>query len=124
MEKDDLESLLFRLFERQVCGDCYASFWCLFLKSRTRVSWCSLISLQQSSEKQSETHANSCVTSVQSRWNFIQLQKETDQPAVWLKEVLGEVAVLNKRGAHANLWELKKEYRAAGGSNDVEMQDA
>lgn len=76
MEKDDLENLLFRLFERQ------------------------------------------------SRWNFIQLQKETDQPAVWLKEVLAEVAVLNKRGAHANLWELKKVYRAAVGSDDVEMQGA
>ncbi|EIE27582.1 winged helix DNA-binding domain-containing protein [Coccomyxa subellipsoidea C-169] len=75
MEKDDLENLLFRLFERQ------------------------------------------------SRWNFIQLQKETDQPAVWLKEVLGEVAVLNKRGPNANLWELKKEYRAAGGSHDVHMAD-
>lgn len=64
-----------------------------------------------------------CVPPKQSRWNFVQLQKETDQPAVWLKEVLGEVAILNKRGPHANFWELKKEYRAAGGNNDVEMSD-
>ena len=65
-----------------------------------------------------------CESVLQSRWNFIQLQKETDQPAVWLKEVLLEVAMLNKRGPNANLWELKKEYRAAGGNHDVHMADA
>ena len=62
-----------------------------------------------------------CVA-VQSLWNLMQLQKETDQPATWLKEVLSEVAILNKRGPNAKLWELKKEYRAGGGA-EVEMEE-
>jgi transcription initiation factor TFIIF subunit beta len=61
----------------------------------------------------------------QARWSFVQLQKETDQPAVWLKEVLGDVAILNKRGPHAKLYELKREYRVASNNgNDTEMPDA
>ena len=61
---------------------------------------------------------------VQSLWTFVQLQKETDQPEVWLKEVLGEIAVLNKRGPNAKLWELKKEYKAGGAGGDADMRDA
>lgn len=46
-------------------------------------------------------------------WTFTQLQRETDQPAVWLKEVLAGVAVLNKKGPYKDQWEVKKEYRRA-----------
>lgn len=56
----------------------------------------------------------------------MQLQKETDQPDVWLKEVLGEIGILNKRGPNAKLWELKKEYKGGGGGagQDAAMADA
>jgi transcription initiation factor TFIIF subunit beta len=45
----------------------------------------------------------------QSRWNFSQLQKETDQPTQHLKNVLMEIAKQNKAGPYKDLWELKKE---------------
>ena len=45
----------------------------------------------------------------QSRWNFSQLQKETDQPTQHLKRVLMEIATQNKAGPYKDLWELKKE---------------
>ncbi len=52
MEKDDLENLLFRLFERQVRSHCYACncLQCFFVKERTHVSWCRPVNLQLSSD--------------------------------------------------------------------------
>lgn len=47
--------------------------------------------------------------SKQSRWTFVQLQKETAQPTQHLKAVLGEIARLNKAGPYKGLWELNKE---------------
>ena len=34
-------------------------------------------------------------------WSFKQLVEETKQPAMWLKEVLQEIATLNRRGPNA-----------------------
>ncbi|KAK9810881.1 hypothetical protein WJX73_005243 [Symbiochloris irregularis] len=47
----------------------------------------------------------------QARWKFAELQKHTDQPTAWLKEVLLGVALSNKRGPYIGTWELKREYR-------------
>ena len=40
----------------------------------------------------------------QSLWSFKQLVAETRQPAVWLKEVLTELAVLNRRGPNTGMY--------------------
>lgn len=48
----------------------------------------------------------------QTHWEFKQLQKETEQPASFLKSVLADVAILNKRGPNAGTYEIKKEFRA------------
>jgi len=50
----------------------------------------------------------------QSLWSFKQLAAETRQPAVWLKEVLTELAVLNRRGPNTGMYALKEEYRRRG----------
>ena len=50
----------------------------------------------------------------QSLWSFKQLVAETRQPAVWLKEVLTELAVLNRRGPNTGMYALKEEYRRRG----------
>jgi transcription initiation factor TFIIF subunit beta len=50
----------------------------------------------------------------QSLWSFKQLVAETRQPAVWLKEVLTELAVLNRRGPNTGMYVLKEEYRRRG----------
>lgn len=41
-----------------------------------------------------------------------QLTEKTQQPQVWLKEVLGELCNLNKRGPKTGTYELKPEFIA------------
>ena len=49
---------------------------------------------------------------MQDFWNFQHLVTETDQPVAWLKEVLLEIAVQNKKaGPHRDHWQLKPEFR-------------
>ena len=52
----------------------------------------------------SQDAPNRSARCAQPLWNFAQLHKEADQPAAWLKEVLLDVAVFNKRGANQGLW--------------------
>ncbi|KAE8684452.1 Papain family cysteine protease [Hibiscus syriacus] len=47
----------------------------------------------------------------QSNWTLKQLVQETDQPAQFLKEILNELCVYNKRGANQGTYELKPEYK-------------
>jgi len=47
-------------------------------------------------------------------WTFKQLVEETKQPAVWLKEVVTELAVLNRRGPNTGMWTLKDMYKRKG----------
>lgn len=47
----------------------------------------------------------------QPSWSFNQLQSETNQPTAYLKEVLNEIALLNRKGPNQYLWELKPDYR-------------
>ena len=49
-------------------------------------------------------------------WSFKQLVEETKQPAMWLKEVLQEIATLNRRGPNAGQYSLKEMYRKRGGA--------
>ena len=50
-------------------------------------------------------------------WTFKQLVEETKQPAVWLKEVLSELAVLNRRGPNTGMWTLKDMYKRRGAAD-------
>ncbi|GLT57967.1 hypothetical protein SLA2020_308970 [Shorea laevis] len=47
----------------------------------------------------------------QPNWALKQLVKETDQPAQFLKEILNELCVYNKRGTNQGTYELKPEYK-------------
>ncbi|KAK2660624.1 hypothetical protein Ddye_007157 [Dipteronia dyeriana] len=47
----------------------------------------------------------------QPNWALKQLVQETDQPAQFLKEILNELCVYNKRGTHQGTYELKPEYK-------------
>jgi transcription initiation factor TFIIF subunit beta len=47
----------------------------------------------------------------QPRWSIRPLREKTQQPEVYLKEVLSEVAFLHKSGDHNGLWELQEAYR-------------
>ncbi|XP_047337092.1 transcription initiation factor IIF subunit beta-like [Impatiens glandulifera] len=47
----------------------------------------------------------------QPNWALKQLVQETDQPAQFLKEILNELCVYNKRGSNQGTYELKPEYK-------------
>lgn len=47
----------------------------------------------------------------QPNWALKQLVIETDQPAQFLKEILNDLCVYNKRGTHQGTYELKPEYK-------------
>ncbi|GAB2219582.1 hypothetical protein Drorol1_Dr00007219 [Drosera rotundifolia] len=49
----------------------------------------------------------------QPNWTLKQLVQETDQPAQFLKEILNELCMYNKRGANQGTYELKPEYKKA-----------
>ncbi|XP_041021809.1 transcription initiation factor IIF subunit beta-like [Juglans microcarpa x Juglans regia] len=49
----------------------------------------------------------------QPNWALKQLVQETDQPAQFLKEILNELCVYNKRGTNQGTYELKPEYKKA-----------
>jgi len=55
----------------------------------------------------------------QAHWALPALQRETDQPGGWLREVLGEVALQVKRGPHKDLWELQRQFKVGGGGAAV-----
>ncbi|KAK8623315.1 hypothetical protein V6N13_118202 [Hibiscus sabdariffa] len=44
-------------------------------------------------------------------WALKQLVQETDQPAQFLKEILNDLCVYNKRGSNQGTYELKPEYK-------------
>ncbi|KAL8130630.1 hypothetical protein V2J09_019785 [Rumex salicifolius] len=54
----------------------------------------------------------------QPNWALKQLVRETDQPAQFLKEILNELCVYNKRGANQGTYELKPEYKKAAEGAD------
>ncbi|KAJ2057387.1 hypothetical protein GGI17_005668 [Coemansia sp. S146] len=48
-------------------------------------------------------------------WGFKGLVEETRQPTAYLKEVLADIAILNKRGPYVATYSLKQEFRKASG---------
>jgi transcription initiation factor TFIIF subunit beta len=52
-------------------------------------------------------------------WALKQLVEETDQPVAFLKEVLNDLCIYNKRGANQGTYELKPEYRRKPKEEDV-----
>ncbi|KAF9261385.1 hypothetical protein L218DRAFT_930860 [Marasmius fiardii PR-910] len=49
-----------------------------------------------------------------SRWSIKPLREKTQQPEVYLKEVLAEVAFLHRSGEHNGMWELKDNFKEDG----------
>ncbi|KAI7731308.1 hypothetical protein M8C21_002584 [Ambrosia artemisiifolia] len=56
----------------------------------------------------------------QPNWALKQLVIETDQPAQFLKEILSELCVYNKRGANQGTYELKPEYKKSAEETSAE----
>ncbi|XP_010271522.1 PREDICTED: general transcription factor IIF subunit 2-like [Nelumbo nucifera] len=56
----------------------------------------------------------------QPNWTLKQLVQETDQPAQFLKEILNELCVYNKRGTNQGTYELKPEYKKSAEDVDAE----
>lgn len=59
-------------------------------------------------------------------YNIKDLVKITQQPIVYLKEILTEVCNYNLKNPHKNMWELKPEYRhykEQSTSKEVEKMD-
>lgn len=48
------------------------------------------------------------------RWGIKPLREKTQQPEVYLKEVLSEVAFLHRSGEYNGLWELKDNFKDPG----------
>ncbi|CAA7268482.1 unnamed protein product [Cyclocybe aegerita] len=48
------------------------------------------------------------------RWSIKPLREKTQQPEVYLKETLAEIAFLYKSGEYNGLWELKELFRESG----------
>jgi len=47
----------------------------------------------------------------QEYWGLKALTEISKQPATWLKEVLNDIAILNKRGVNLGTYELKPELK-------------
>ncbi|KAG6422667.1 hypothetical protein SASPL_113044 [Salvia splendens] len=56
----------------------------------------------------------------QPNWTLKQLVQETDQPPQFLKEILNELCVYNKRGTNQGTYELKPEYKKSVEDTDAE----
>ncbi|KMZ68382.1 putative Transcription initiation factor IIF subunit beta [Zostera marina] len=55
----------------------------------------------------------------QPNWALKQLVLETDQPEQFLKEILNDLCVYNKRGPNQGTHELKPEYKKTTGASDM-----
>lgn len=53
------------------------------------------------------------------RWTLKGLVNYSKQPVVYLKELLNEISVYNKRGPFKNTFELKSEYQTSGARNEI-----
>lgn len=52
-------------------------------------------------------------------WALKHLVEETDQPVAFLKEILNDLCIYNKRGANQGTYELKPEYKRTEKEEDV-----
>lgn len=56
-------------------------------------------------------------------WSISALKATLQQPDAWLREVLRDVAVMIKEGQYANMWELKENWKDAGGDTKPDVKD-
>jgi len=47
-------------------------------------------------------------------WSLKGIVEHTRQPMQYLKEILGEICILNKRGPYTSMYQLKAEYKVRG----------
>ena len=55
------------------------------------------------------------------RWSIRPLRDKTQQPEVYLKEVLSEIAFLHKAGEYNGLWELKEIFKDEGVRRNISL---
>lgn len=58
----------------------------------------------------------------QPRWSFKPLRERTQQPEVYLKEVLNEIATLHRSGEYNGMWELSEIFAREGVSVDTSFR--
>jgi len=56
----------------------------------------------------------------QEYWTLKHLRDVTKQPTAWLKEILSELCLYNKRGEHKNTFELRPEYKHSSNATKEE----
>lgn len=56
-------------------------------------------------------------------WSITALKATLQQPDTWLREVLKDVATLIREGKYANMWELKENWKEAGGDTKPDVKD-
>ncbi|KAJ7251242.1 hypothetical protein C8J57DRAFT_1666269 [Mycena rebaudengoi] len=80
--------------------------------SLTRHQWrCNIHLRLRTWDRRYRNNNNSKPFRDQPRWGIKPLRECTQQPKVYLKEVLSEVAFLIKTGEFSSLWELKEMYK-------------
>jgi transcription initiation factor TFIIF subunit beta len=52
-------------------------------------------------------------------WRLQDLRQRTQQPEAYLKEVLSDIATLNRAGEHASMWELKPNFVEADAKGEA-----
>ncbi|XP_007557226.1 general transcription factor IIF subunit 2-like [Poecilia formosa] len=55
-------------------------------------------------------------------YSFKDLVDITKQPVTYLKEIMREIGVCNRKGVHKSTWELKPEYRHHQPSEEEEQK--
>jgi transcription initiation factor TFIIF subunit beta len=50
-------------------------------------------------------------------WSLKGIAEHTKQPMQYLKEILSEICILNKRGPYTSTYQLKAEYKVRGNDN-------
>lgn len=59
----------------------------------------------------------------QPHWKFKDILTKTQQPQAWLKEVLNEICILNKRGPFLGNYELKPEFKRQDIDSNVKKEE-
>ena len=83
----------------------------------TESTWSALKKSKKSAEKRERMPRNELLNILFQQfaeyryWNFKGISERTQQPQAWLKEILEEVCILNKRGPYTGMYELKPEFR-------------
>jgi transcription initiation factor TFIIF subunit beta len=55
-------------------------------------------------------------------WSLKGIAEHTKQPMQYLKEILSEICILNKRGPYTSMYQLKAEYKVRGNDNRPKIE--